>query len=214
MKRDEAEVTAIIEGLELLAEKVLTLKKESIPRRPIVIEFCGSPKSGKSSCINSLSLFLRRNNFRTKVLTERASVCPITDKYDPSFNIWTVCSAIAELVEVLSNNSKDYDAVILDRGIFDALCWFNWLKESDRLDAENFTSLETFLAMNKWRSVIDLIYVFTATPEVSLKREYASLLTRKLGSIMCDEALTSYKSCVEKVSKKYSKTFQGIEICR
>jgi predicted NUDIX family phosphoesterase len=212
MDREEKEILKIIKDLEGLASEVLKLKHESIPRRPIVIEFCGSPKSGKSSCINSLSLFLRRNRFRTKVLTERASVCPVNDKYDPNFNIWTACSAIAELVEALSNSSKDYDVIILDRGIFDALCWFNWLKDNNSLDEENFKSLEFFLVMNKWRTVIDLIYVFTATPEVSLQREYASLLTRKLGSIMCDDALSSYKACVENVSKKYADVFQGIEI--
>jgi len=212
MEKKEIEILKIIKGLESLAATVLNLKNESIPRRPIVIEFCGSPKSGKSSCINSLSLFLRRNNFRTKVLTERASVCPVTDKYDPNFNIWTVCSAIAELVESLSNNSKDYDVIILDRGIFDALCWFNWLKGNDSLDQASFDSLETFLVMSKWRAVIDLIYVFTATPEVSMEREYASLLTRKLGSIMCDDALSSYKLCVEKMAVKYKSVFQGIEI--
>ncbi|MEJ2046173.1 MAG: hypothetical protein P8X74_19575 [Reinekea sp.] len=212
MNREESDKLKIIHNLEQLAEKVLKLKNESIPRRPIVIEFCGSPKSGKSSCINSLSLFLRRNKFRTKVLTERASVCPVTDKYDPNFNIWTACSAIAELVETLSNHSKDFDVIILDRGIFDALCWFNWLKGNNNLDQENFNSLETFLTMNRWRTVIDLIYVFTASPEVSLDREYASLLTRKSGSIMCDDALNSYKSCVEKVSKQYHDTFQDIKV--
>ncbi len=212
MKRDEKEILQVIKKLARLAGKVLTLKQESLPRRPIVIEFCGSPKSGKSSCINSLSLFLRRNKFRTKVLTERASVCPVTDKYDPNFNIWTACSAISELVEVLSNNSKNYDVIILDRGIFDALCWFNWLNGNNSLDDSDFSSLETFLIMNKWRTVIDLIYVFTATPDISMDREYASLLTRKPGSIMCIEALSSYKSCVEEVSKKYAGTFQRIEI--
>ena len=91
-KKIENDVNTKIAELEKLAESVLRLKRNVIPRRPIVIEFCGSPKSGKSSCINSLDLFLRRNKFRTKILTERASVCPVLNKYDPHFNIWTVSS--------------------------------------------------------------------------------------------------------------------------
>lgn len=47
-----------IEKLELLAGEVLELKKLHRQRRPIVIEFCGSPKSGKTSSITSLNIFL------------------------------------------------------------------------------------------------------------------------------------------------------------
>jgi len=202
-----------IEELEKLAKSVLEVKASSIPRRPIVIEFCGSPKSGKSSCISSLDLFLRRNKFRTKVLTERASVCPVKDKYDPSFNIWTACTAIAELSEILSNNAKDFDVIILDRGVFDALCWFNWLKNRNSLDEADFNGLETFLLINKWRKSIDLIYVFTVTPEESLVREYANLLTNKAGSIMRKDVLKSYRDSVLNTVKDYSEKYQKIEQC-
>jgi predicted ATPase len=138
------DVSAKIKELESLAKTVLDLKNEVIPRRPIVIEFCGSPKSGKTSCINSLDLFLRRNKFRTRVQSERASVCPVRKKYDPYYNFWTVTSAVAELSEVLSNHSKDYDVVMMDRGIFDALCWFKWLLSKNHIDEHNFKSVECF----------------------------------------------------------------------
>ncbi|TAK64168.1 hypothetical protein [Methylobacter sp.] len=197
--------------LEELASTVFNLKNESIPRRPIVIEFCGSPKSGKTSCINSLDLFLRRNNFRTRVLRERASICPVEDKYDPYFNIWTVTSAIAELSEILSNHSKYYDVVILDRGLFDALCWFSWLQKKQHFDEYEFTSVESFLTMNRWRSVIDLVYVFTAEPKVSMQREFANLLTRKQGSIMRNPVLTTYKQTLIDMMSKYKDTFGTIE---
>lgn len=211
MKNGNTERDQKIAELEKLAKSVLEVKEDSIPRRPIVLEFCGSPKSGKSSCISSLELFLKRNNFRVKVLTERAGICPVKDKYDPNFNIWTACTAIAELSEVLSNNSKDYDVVMLDRGIFDALCWFNWLKERNSLDDVDFKGLETFLLMNKWRGGIDLVYVFTATPEESMKREYINLLTKKTGSIMREDILKSYRACVLGTVEKYSTKYQRIE---
>jgi predicted NUDIX family phosphoesterase len=199
-----------IRDLEELASAVLTLKSKSIPRRPIVIEFCGSPKAGKTSCINSLDLFFRRNGFRTRVLSERASVCPVDNKYDPYFNIWTVSSAIAELSEVLANHSKDIDVIILDRGIFDALCWFNWLRTKKRL-SDDFSPLENFLCMRRWRSVLDLVYVFIATPEVSLNREFATLLTNKTGSIMQQPILAGFQVSIEECINRYSPLFKKIE---
>ena len=205
------EITKKILELEELAEKVLALKNRVIPRRPIVIEFCGSPKSGKTSCINSLDLFLRRNHFRTHILTERASVCPVKSKCDPFFNIWTVSSAIAELSEVLSNHSKEYDVIILDRGIFDALCWFSWLLEKKYFDQSGFDSIKSFLLMKKWQAAIDIVYVFTANTAISLNREFANLLTRKTGSIMCENVLSSYLDIIRHTKDKYKEEFKKIE---
>jgi predicted NUDIX family phosphoesterase/thymidylate kinase len=212
MEVSEAEKSKIIQELEKLAERVLALKKESVPRRPIVIEFCGSPKAGKSTCINSLELFLRRNGFRTRLLTERASVCPVNNKYDPYFNMWTVTSALAELVELLANHSKDYDVVIMDRGIFDGLCWFVFLRDKNHLDTESFKSLEGLLLMNKLKAVLDLVYIFTVSPEVSLKREYANLLTEKTGSIMKPDILNSFKDSILMAAETYKSEYQRIEI--
>lgn len=212
MDNFENDIKKKIEEVESLAAGLLKEKNKSIPRRPIVIEFCGSPKSGKTTCINSLELFLRRNKFRTKILTERASVCPIKDKFDPNFNFWTACSSIAEFSQILGNHSKNYDVVILDRGIFDAICWFDWLHQNQCMRESDFKGVVKFLTIHKWRSVIDLVYVFTAEPDVSLEREHANLLTRKQGRIMQNSNLLSYKKCIESNAKKYSRFFQKIEV--
>lgn len=200
-----------IAELELLAEEVLALKKNSLPRRPIVIEFCGSPKAGKSTCINSLHLFLRRNNFRTKILNERAGICPINSKFDPLFNIWTMSSALAELSEVISNHSRDYDVIILDRGLFDAICWFSWQKENDFLHEEDYKSFVKFITTIKWRSIIDVIYTFTVDPNESLTREHATLLTNKTGSVMRIQVLHSFKTTLIESMDKFSTLFRNIQ---
>ncbi|WP_316347709.1 hypothetical protein [Desulfuromonas acetoxidans] len=212
MDISQSEKKKLIRDLEKLAEEVLNLKNESVPRRPIVIEFCGSPKAGKSSCVNSLELFLRRNGFRTRLLTERASVCPISNKFDPYFNIWTVSSALAELVEILSNHPKDFDVVIMDRGVFDGLCWFNFLHKRGNLDRDNFECLEKFLLMNRLKAVIDLVYIFTASHEVSLDREYANLLTEKTGTIMQPAILDEFIEAIRTSEFKYKDSYQRIEI--
>lgn len=200
--------------LATLAQKVLKLKKATIARRPIVIEFCGSPKSGKTSCVNALDLFLRRNKFRTRVLTERASVCPIKNKLDPFFNMWTLLSVLTELSEIFANESKNLDVVIMDRGAFDALTWFSLLENLEHLgDASfHFQTLVDFITMHRWISAIDLVYVFTAEPEVSLAREFADLMTNKTGSIMNESVLSSYKETAETTKTKYEKYFKRVEL--
>jgi len=205
------EVLNHIRKLEEQAAEVLKLKKDSRPRRPIVIEFCGSPKSGKTTCISALNIFLKRNNFKTLLLTERASICPVPDKQNPMFNVWTACAAITQLVDFLSNKSKEVDVIIADRAIFDALCWFEWLLENGNLDADNYNTLVNFLTMKKFRSIIDLIYVFEASPHESMVREYSCLLTRKTGSIMNLETLQSYNNAIKTSIEKHGSKFYKIK---
>jgi predicted NUDIX family phosphoesterase/thymidylate kinase len=196
--------------LEDLAKKILEAKKTARPRRPIVIEFCGTPKAGKTSCVSSLNLFLKRNGFKTKVLTERASICPIRDKYNPSFNLWNLFSSSAELLENFVENAKEIDVILCDRSVFDCLCWFHWFKKYDHINNEDFSILESFLTMSKYRAMFDLIYVFKASPEVALEREYANLLTRKSGSIMNNTVLSEYNTCLDTAISNYKETFRCI----
>lgn len=202
-----------IRKLETLAQEVLSLKKLHRQRRPIVIEFCGSPKAGKTSSINSLNIFLKRNGFKTTILTERASVCPIPDKESPTFNVWTCTSTINEInTEIGKANLAEGmgpDIIICDRGIFDALCWFRWLKSRNKMDESEYNTLSRFALLNRWQRNIDLVYVFMATPEESIKREYANLLTDKRGSIMREDILEEYRKSIEDTYSEYKDAFRA-----
>lgn len=202
-----------IEKLEILAQEVLKLKNLHRQRRPIIIEFCGSPKAGKTSSIAALNIFLKRNGFKTTVLTERASICPISDKQSPVFNVWTCSATINEINEKMdkaNSESEDHvDVILCDRGIFDALCWFRWLKGRNKMSEEEYDILTHFAMLNRWQKNIDLVYIFLTTPEESIRREYANLLTNKRGSIMNEDILTQYKNAVEETLKEYESAFRA-----
>lgn len=205
-----------ITELEELASKVLSLKQERGQRRPLLIEFCGSPKSGKTTTITSLNIFLKRNGFKTVLLTERASICPIENKRHPFFNIWTLTSAISEILENLEHGKGKIDVIICDRGIFDALCWFTWLNtypsgKSPYLDDDSYDILTKFIRMDIWRKNIDLIYVFSVKPDTSIVREYSNLLTEKRGSIMQETILKEYNDSIENSISKFGSFFRKIE---
>lgn len=184
-----------IRELEKLAEEVGKLKESHRQKRPIIIEFCGAPKAGKTACLNSLGDFLKRNGFRVKIISEAASICPVVNKESPSFNIWTAMKAIAGLMEELESSTKA-DFVFFDRGIFDALCWFKWHHFSDRISDDEMKMLQTFLTNERFVKYIDIVFVFDLTPEESLKREYLNLLTLKPGSIMNTKVLSAYRKSV------------------
>lgn len=201
----------LIAELEELASEVLKLKKLHRQRRPIVIEFCGSPKAGKTSCINSLNIFLKRNGFKTSVLSERASVSPISDKHNPIFNVWTCTSAINEINEKMdrARNGEEIDIIISDRGIFDALCWFRWLKAQHNMSEYEYNALTKFATLYRWQKNIDLVYVFMVSPQESIEREYANLLTTKRGSIMREMVLEQYLKSVKETIEEYRSKFRA-----
>ncbi|WP_155256224.1 hypothetical protein [Mesorhizobium loti] len=205
-----AETAKRIQELEKLAARILVLKRRVRPRRPIVIEFSGSPKSGKTSALNSLDIFLRRNGFRTRVLTERASVCPIPNKFDPVFNVWTGCAALNQLMDTIANNALRVDVIIMDRGFFDALCWFEWQRTNGLLREDDYSRFVDFFLAPRFRMMIDLVLAFDASPDTSIEREYRNLLTRKEGSVMRKEVLASYREIVRTSLKKYEHMFRQV----
>lgn len=200
----------IIEELQVVAERVHELKEQHRQKRPIVIEFSGSPKSGKTSCINSLELFLKRNGFSVQVVQERASVCPVSDKQSPMFNIWTSSMSLAGMIGVLENKKNMVDVLILDRGIFDALCWFEWLSLYGKMERGLKKCAEDFLLSKEFVQSIDIVFAFRATPEKSIEREYANLLTDKPGSIMNKGVLHTYLDAIKETISSKGDKFHNI----
>lgn len=199
-----------IKELQNLAENILALKQEHRQKRPIVIEFSGSPKAGKTSCINSLELFLKRNGFTVKIIQERASVCPVSDKQSPMFNIWTACMTLSGLIGTIEDTKSEIDVLILDRGIFDALCWFEWLSKNKKMEKKQRDLIEKFFLMYDWTKWIDIVFAFSSTPEVSIQREYANLLTNKFGSIMNAKVLSEYLEAIQNTIKNKKQYFHRI----
>lgn len=200
----------IIVELQRLAEEVLNLKQVHRQKRPIVIEFSGSPKAGKTSCINSLELFLRRNGFSIKIVQERASVCPVSDKQSPMFNLWTACMSLAGLIGTLEDKKSNVDVLILDRGIFDALCWFEWLVSNSKMEEKQRQVTEKFLLMEELIKSIDIVFAFRVEPKISIEREYANLLTNKPGSIMNQKVLAEYLESIKNTISSKSNFFHKI----
>lgn len=214
----EGSIKTKIKDLEKKAKRILDIKdgKEGKGlRRPLVIEFCGIPKSGKTTSLNALNTFLKRNGFKTKLLTERASVCPISKKTHPYFNIWTMTRSLSELLETIFESGDSIDIILADRALFDSLIWFEWLSnnptpENPHLNSETYQAIVNMVTCEFMTKCIDLVLVFNSTPEKALEREYSTLLTETPGSIMNTNVLEGYQSAQAKVLAKYRSNFNDV----
>lgn len=200
----------IIKALKDRAKQVKKLSKKYRKRRPIVIEFSGSPKAGKTSSITSLVQFLKRNDFKVKVIQEAASICPVLDKHSPMFNLWTLCNSISALVGVMESDTGNLDVVIVDRGIYDAMCWFQWLNEKGKIEGEMFKAIQDFITMDRLIRYVDIVFSFSTSPQTSIEREYANLLTDVRGSIMNEDTLQAYRESMETTYTEKKELFRKI----
>lgn len=197
----------LIAELEGRAVKLKKLLESRSARRPLIMEFSGAPKAGKTRSISVLELFLRRNGIKVEVFTERASIAPIKSKGHLNFNVWVSCASLQGMLEALY---RDADVFILDRGVFDALVWNEWLEMTGKITGEEAKQVADFFTMDRWTDLLDLVFVLTCDPKVSIEREYAHQLTTKRGTIMAEETLNQFKSSAAKAVQKYGGKFRRI----
>ncbi len=176
-------------------------------KRPLMIEFTGCPKAGKTTCVDAISKFFRRHNIPVHVVTERASVCPISDKHHPFFNVWTGCTSLANMLEAME---RRVNVVILDRGLFDTLVWINFHASRGSVSRGELEVIESFLLLERWTSRIDIVAALSVSPTVSIQREFKDQITDLQGSVMNTETLNGYKTSLERSLEKYKDRFRQV----
>ena len=189
-----------ITQLENQAKLVLERLRAKERDRPLIVEFSGTPKAGKSTIINSLRLFLARNGFKPSVLVERASTSPIRDKKHPFFNAWTASTTLAQMLEAGQTGGKD-DVVIMDRGLYDALAWMRWLENSGKMSTRDREIIDAFITLDLWVDMIDLVFVMKVTPSEALAREFKDQVTLKGGTIMNEETIRDFNGALDEMLK-------------
>lgn len=193
------------------AESILKIWKASEPSRPYFVEFSGTPKSGKSTCIESVSHFFRRLGFRTLSPTEGAS--RRTPRYLRDdlfrFNVWSASYALTHILEGLSSPEK-YHIAILDRGIFDALVWFQLLADRGDITLDDLKKVHEFFLIDAWLNAVDQVFLFRADPDTSLERENADKLVFERGTAMNPDFLEQLNLAYAKVRDDHAERFKDV----
>lgn len=203
------------EGLAVLrerAEAVLTKVAAKPPIRPLFLEFSGSPKSGKSTCIDTVAHFFRRLKFKVLAPSEGASKrTPYYLKNDlVAFNTWSASYALGHILEGLYHSDR-YHIAILDRGLFDALVWFELMAAQGTITRETCKTVHDFLLLEKWRAATDAVFLFKADAETSMERENKDKLIEEPGRAMNPDFLRDLNEAYDRVRAQYAAQFPRVE---
>jgi predicted NUDIX family phosphoesterase len=184
-------------------------------RKPVIFEFAGVPKAGKTSTLNALQAFLKRCGFRAEIVIDSTALCPIRDQTHSNFNVWTACTTLAQILGKTHNppGFDGPDILILDRGLFDALCWLRLRERLQRIRPKERQVIESFLRLAEWRRRILAVFVMLASPEDAMQREKGLLpVEREEGSIMNEKVLAQVLNTTRETSKSLKKEFRIFEI--
>jgi hypothetical protein len=151
--------------LQELQGEALRLRGSPSLSRPLFVEFAGTPKSGKSTCIDTVNHFFRRLGYTVLAPTEGASKrTPYYLKDNlVSYNAWSATYALTHILEGRYGTDQ-YQLVIMDRGLFDALAWFELLKARTQVTEQECATIQDFLLIDHWRALVDIVFCSRPIP--------------------------------------------------
>lgn len=164
---------------------------------PVIVEFAGLPRSGKTTAARGLKMYMESRGEKVCIVEERADRCPIQDKLDPSFNLWT---AFSFLCEFLIARERGMQCIIADRGLFDAAVWVELLNHEGKHQKE----YETFRRIEKLpilQRVERRTFFLFCDVETALRREFERTLVKQQGRIMNRKMLHAYMETYRSLSR-------------
>ena len=92
------------------------------------------------------------------------------------------------------------------------MTWFFWMKNTGRLTEEEMKCIERFICLDRWTSLVDIVFILKAEYRVAINREFRDLLTEKEGSIMNPRVLIHYNKAVDEAKSYLTSRFKYLEI--
>ena len=153
--------------------------------RPFVIEITGLPDSGKSTVLNRIDVFLRRQGSseqECKILIPQEGTKAVRNIPRTTFQHSIAASNYALQILLRQSYSIDYDLLFFDRGLYDAWCFIEWLYQKRKLGQEESDCFKSFFTHEGWLKNIDLCFFVMCDPKIAIDRNKKdAFLTKKTG---------------------------------
>lgn len=178
-------------------------------KKPFVIEFTGTPRTGKTTIINNLYDLFKKAGIKVSMLEEfttskkyKKEIKPnLKNQYKKIVN-FEIPRYVKEELEC--EIKKENDIILIDRSLFDRLIWVDRLHLKEELKKEEYEEYKKeYVPMIK--NKIDIIIGTYTDATTSIKRDYKAYLSLEKRSFLNEENVNEYNTSlinIEKLSKK------------
>lgn len=173
------------------------------PKNTFIVELLGLPRTGKTTISRILSKTLIEKGFNPHIISERASVCPVKDKLDPMFNLWTCNAFLKEYIEARENG---HDVVIADRGVMDAAVWVEAFREHRCFEMTE-QLVRSFLKSKILNHNLLCGYYLHANVATVIEREELHLSKPRRGRILNEKTLMLYLEAFDIAKQNFDSPF-------
>lgn len=175
--------------------------------KPFVIEFSGTPRTGKTTIINNLYDFFKKGGFHTTIIEEFT-----TSKYykevfkEKNKDLSTTESNIAIVEEVTKQLENavhsDKEIILIDRSINDRQIWNYRRYISGNMPEElYYETTEKYSSISK--ELIDFLVITYAESLTSLKRDYSSSLALEKRNFLNIDNLDEYNNSLKDIEELF-----------
>ena len=194
--KDNIEEYKLLNKIHYRKEEVFKLKKVLSNQTPYVIEFTGTPRTGKTSLINNLKDFFKKKGFVVEVLEEfttsekyKKEIYPtLKDKYKNVVNTEIPKYVLKQLEESINRNP---DIIIIDRSLFDRLIWVDRLVLKAGMSKKEYTEYKN-LYIPLIKEKIDIIISTYTDSLTALKRDYNANLSLEKRTFLNEKNVDEY----------------------
>lgn len=179
--------------------------KSVFDNKPYVIEFTGTPRTGKTTIINNLYDFFRKANFNVVLLEEfttskkyKEEVKPLLkDKYKKVVNTEIPKYVLKDLEETIDKNP---DIILIDRSLFDRAIWIDRLYLKSGMTKEEYEEyLNHYLPIIKEK--INIIIGTYTDSLTSLRRDYKSNLSLEARTFLNEQNVNEYNTSLKNMEE-------------
>lgn len=193
---DNEEYYNELKKLNAMKMELQRLKKLCPLEKSFVIEFSGTPRTGKTTTINNLYDFFKKGGFNTAIIEEFTTSGYYKEVFKQKYKDVSSTESNMAIIEEVTRQleealNSDKEIILIDRSVNDRQIWnYRRYIRGDMSEELYLESRGKYSTIS--RKLIDFLVITYAEPLISLKRDYNSSLALEKRNFLNIDNLNEY----------------------